>query len=257
MALLFDAVTEQVAVPTLRMGDVNTIGALVYPTDETDANHHFAFQKSDVGGRRWMLGSDAGNGGGNAMRCRFNYDGDDLNYFTTDDPLIIDQWQFVFFVSDAALGATDRAKFYWGDLDTAVTRDTNVTDSEPTGSPESTSEDLLFCLTDFGPADPFIGRVACVWAWPGVALTLGQLQAIQHKTVPTVAGCEYFSHWHAGQAADWSGQGNNGTITGATQVDHVPLGPQFGNDEDDDAFPLLFPPALMMRNYRKTPIFRK
>ena len=99
-----------------------------------------------------------------------------------------------------------------------------------------------------------------VSAWPGVALTLAQIVAHQWSTVPKVAGNEVFSHFRAGEAANWSGAAAavNGTITGATGSDHVPLPSPLivkRRHRYEEAAAVEFPPFLL-RN-RKMPVYQK
>jgi len=63
-------------------------------------------------------------------------------------------------------------------------------------------------------------------------LTLGEIQSWQFRP-RVVSGTKLFCHLGydgVGDQADWSGTVGTGTNTGATQADHVPLGPTFGLD---------------------------
>lgn len=75
----------------------------------------------------------------------------------------------------------------------------------------------------------FTGRIAWVGVW-NRELALGEVQAQQFAPHVT-SGCVGFFHLGfngTGTQADWSGNGNNGTVTGATVAAHVPLRPPFG-----------------------------
>ena len=73
------------------------------------------------------------------------------------------------------------------------------------------------------------GLIAVVGIWNRV-LSLNELIAQQYRPRMT-DGCVLLMHvgYHGtGTQVDYSGNGNHGTVTGATLADHVPLGPPFG-----------------------------
>jgi hypothetical protein len=77
----------------------------------------------------------------------------------------------------------------------------------------------------------FDGNIATVLIFSH-QLSLGEIRAQQFHP-HLVSGCVGF--WHLGYAGtgtqpDWSGNGNHGTVTGATVGVHVPLDPPFGGD---------------------------
>lgn len=66
-------------------------------------------------------------------------------------------------------------------------------------------------------------------------LTLAEIQHLQFHPYP-IPGTVLYTHLGltgTGTQPDWSGNGNTGTVTGATVSEHVPLGPFFGWDSDE------------------------
>lgn len=76
----------------------------------------------------------------------------------------------------------------------------------------------------------FDGVIAWI-AWWNRLLTYGEMVDQQFRPHVT-SGCVLFTHYGlngaTGTQADWSGNGNNGTLTGTTAAQHVPLRPPFG-----------------------------
>lgn len=109
---------------------------------------------------------------------------------------------------------------------------TNATENEPTIA--NMDRLVIGRLEDLSPGQPFDGRIAEVVVW-NVALTDAEVAIIarpgfpQHRYRPG----NIIGYWPLGMGSpepDWSGQGNNLTVTGATIADHVPIAPPFGFD---------------------------
>ena len=145
-------------------------------------------------------------------------------------------WNFIAFTWD--LAGTPAA--YWGNLSTLVTDKSFGTNNGSGAKEDDSGDDFLVgngaSISTAAPYD---------FAWVGVwnrQLTLGEIVR-QHFLRPhKTNGNVLFTHYGfngVGTQADWSGNGNNGTVTGATVAAHVPLGPPFGLD----AFSMLVPTA--------------
>ncbi len=227
MALFFNASTERVTYTAPLMGDPSTLIAWCKPNTVTAAFRQLAGQLSESSTQwRWASSDNAGSG---VMRMALPGTSAQLSYRSNTGFVVVDVWNYLVWVIDTAQADDEKAQLYRGDLNTAATEVTYALTDEPSAL-RATNDDLLIGGDGDGDGFGFEGEIAMVSVWPGTALTLEQVVAHQWATVPKVAGCEVFSHYNAGDATDRSGQGNNGTITGATQADHVPLPPQFGMD---------------------------
>ena len=66
-------------------------------------------------------------------------------------------------------------------------------------------------------------------------MPLAQMQALQFNLHPTTNTLllSHYGYNGTGTQPDWSGNGHNGTVTGATVADHVPMPPAFPYGDDD------------------------
>ena len=224
MSLLFDNSAEQVAHSAPQLTDPFTVVSWVRPTN-VDANlRHLGGQEQSSGRIRFLTSDSSGAG---RLRLTVNNSGLLLDYVSVDSVLSVNAWQFIGYVCDIA--SAQDGKIYHGDLSTLVTEVSYAVETDAGGTFNATSGDMIFGR-DSNASLPFLGDIAIVMVWPGTALTLGQIQAQQFRPHIT-PGCEIFSHYGyngVGAQPDWSGNGNSGTVTGATVSDHVPLGPPFG-----------------------------
>lgn len=122
---------------------------------------------------------------------------------------------------------------YSGDLSNAMQEATSYVTQVP-GS--GTHDDSGSGWTWFGAAGGGNcpgGKFALAMVWSGRQLSLGELidqQFHPHKTSGLVVYLQ-FGYNGTSTQPDWSGNGNSGTVTGATLTpDHVPLMPPFGFD---------------------------
>jgi hypothetical protein len=138
-------------------------------------------------------------------------------------------WQFYAAVADST-GANGDQKLFRGTLTSApVEPGSYTTQTVGSGTVESNENGPQFVGNrrqfDFN----FEGDIAWVGIW-NVALTDGQIKAQWMRPHPT-SGCVLFTHYGfngTGAQPDHSGTGNNGTVTGATVIPHVPLAPPWG-----------------------------
>ena len=138
------------------------------------------------------------------------------------------KWMFVAAVVDVGTSA----RMLVGDLTTAPAEPSSYDAVEVGDGAISTDAGEPFTVghsIDFGTASAgFAGDVAFVHVVEA-ALTNGQI--IQQWMRPhPIANSRIFSHYYGtGTQADWSGQGNNGTLSGSpTAVDHAPIMTGFG-----------------------------
>jgi len=126
------------------------------------------------------------------------------------------QWYFLVAVFRSA---TDRELFIDGSSDvtsaTSVTYNSNV-DAVSVGQ-----------LTDSTPTDSMDAKMADAAIWP-VALTNDEVNAYSNGVNPSRIRPNARINWpiygNSSTEADVSGNGFNGTVTGATKTDHAPVG---------------------------------
>lgn len=191
------------------------------------------YATSDAGGQNHMGKSTAA--GRHSLERKFG-DVDDYNLIvdraTTDASAAttgvdrpLNAWKFI----GAAYGAGGAGpRIYHGNLTTVAVEASYSAQTDGSGA-VSNGSGLAFIGGNNNPfTAAFIGRIGLVMVWDR-ALTLGEIKAQQfnpHKT----SGCILFTQYGfngTSTQADWSGGANNGTVTGATQSSHVPLGLPF------------------------------
>lgn len=230
MALLFDASSEDVdhgAGPQIDGNSPFTVGIWLNPSTVSASNRQ-------VGGNTCSLSTNArlmtsASSGTGVMRILVPVAGGSTLREATSvtSTISASAWQFVVFKHDS--GDTPMCRMYHGDLTTVVTEVSYSSNDNNSGTPRAADGNLIIGA-DPGNGIPFEGDIACVMVWPTTALTLAQIRQIQFLFYPQFSGCELFSHygWNGTSGCvDWSGNGNNGTITGATVSDHVPILPAF------------------------------
>lgn len=145
-------------------------------------------------------------------------------YISNSNALSTNKWWFIAVTYDAAAAAGEVVNIYVGDLATLATESTYGTTTNGSGA---TTSDALGNLR--------IGNsTSGVQAWQGAiglsghfdrVMTLAEIQS--HQFQPRVAsGCVGF--WNLGDNGtgtqpDYSGNGNAGTVTGASQSNNPPL----------------------------------
>jgi len=149
-------------------------------------------------------------------------------YVSNDNPLALNTWCMI--AATYSQGSTPRSRIYRGTLTAEAVESTYVTTTTGTGnkSSETGSGSNLTWGNRFtaGPAyaQAFQGRIA-VGAYFSRVLTLGEIQSWQFRP-RMMTGCVAFYHLGfagTGTQPDWSGNGNAGTVTGATVSDHAPV----------------------------------
>ena len=108
-------------------------------------------------------------------------------------------------------------------------------DSQITGSGAFTDDSgsNLIIGNNTGFTQATEGDIAFVQVWDR-QLSLAECRANQFRMTPDVdtVAFSHLGYNGTGTQPDWSGNGNSGTVTGAAQSDHVPLGSQFGFDHN-------------------------
>lgn len=157
-------------------------------------------------------------------------------------------WAFTW----SASGVDADQKGYFGDESTLVSEISYSAQQVGTGTYNSDASKTLSVGTNPTSNDSIDGD----WAWVGIwnaQLTLTDLllqwknlQAPIVKRSNNVLFCHYGIHGSGGVGSqlDWSGNANNGTITGATKADHAPL-PIF------TSYPTSFYKARLGKGYQR------
>lgn len=139
-----------------------------------------------------------------------------------------DKWYFVGITLEGDAGVDNKVEFYVGDLTTQISSfpTSGVQDNPVTTRTDNTVP--LLVGNDNGLVSTWEGDIAFFAYWDDVVLTEDDyiLQQYHLHSPIKPADNSVFSHYGlqgTGNQPDWSGNGNHGTVTGATQAAHVPL----------------------------------
>jgi hypothetical protein len=153
-------------------------------------------------------------------------------YITNDTPLSATTWQFVSCTHNSGASAGQRIHIYTGTLSALATERTygTATDGSSTTPPEAAGNFVLG-NESVGASLSLRGRIAVAGYVSGV-LTLAQIQSLQFmpRRIVNTIGFWQLGFNGTGTQADLSGNGHNGTVSGAVVADHVPLAPPFAFD---------------------------
>jgi hypothetical protein len=142
----------------------------------------------------------------------------------TGTPVTQDAWTCIATTFDSA-GADGDQHIYIGDLDDPLTEPGAYTVRQAgSGTPTSDAEDAFHIGNEMQVSPlrfSFPGRIALLAYWNRV-LTLQELREQQYRPHPT-SGCVLFaSMTTTPTVVDESGNGNDGTVSGATLTDGIP-----------------------------------
>lgn len=140
--------------------------------------------------------------------------------------IVVNAWSFVAVTYDSA-GANGNQQLWGGNLTTPVAEAT-VYNAQTVGSGTITDQTSGSFMIGGRPSISvaMIGRIGAVHV-VNTRLSLGQLKAQQYAPHP-ISGSVLFTRlgFHGTSTqADWSGGGNNCTVTGATQSADAPIAP--------------------------------
>lgn len=156
----------------------------------------------------------------------------DTNYITNDTPLAIDEWNRVALTFDQALTSPNKVHILVGDLRTPAAESTYGTATDGSGAYSSdAAADLIIGNTTVA-TDALIGDIA-IAALFGSILSLSAINSwFENPRLQVNTSGPALGMWAlgldpdgVGSQPDLSGNGNPGTVTGATVIDHVPLAP--------------------------------
>ncbi len=152
-------------------------------------------------------------------------------YITNTTPLSsTGTWYCLAVTFDSGAAAGQVVNIYTGTLTSPLTEATYGTATDGSGGVSSDASSNFFWGNRSNFDLPFQGDIAIGMIF-NRALSLGELKSLQWRP-RMISGCVDFQilgYNGTGSQPDWSGNGNAGTVTGATQsATHVPLPPPFG-----------------------------
>lgn len=207
------------------LDDLNPFTAIMWVRLTAFTNARSFYAKHSAGNRLIMDGT-----GGN---IRFDRARNIISavYITDDTPLSLNTWHLVAVTYNRAGGAGEVINIYVGSLTAEAVESSYGTSTDGAGAETSDAANNLFVgnISAFNRAPA--GRIAC-FTYVDALLTLSQIRSWQFRPRKLVNAVIYSQYGFngIGTQPDWSGNGNNGTVTTATVADHVPLGPSFGLD---------------------------
>ncbi len=221
MSLLFtDGGSERVLHPNTGTDPTSaTLYFWVYPTAATASRSLFRKISVALAGG-WSLATAASNG----LRTTVAYATANADA-RSPSALVANTWQFVATTFDG----TNAPKIFVGSLSAIVAELTYNISTAPSGARVTESGAQIVVGNIESPASTFAagfpGRIALMNWMPGVALTEGELRSHQFNPRPHANSKIFAQYGFNGVSTqpDWSGNGNSGSVTGATQVDHVPI----------------------------------
>lgn len=195
-----------------------------YPTSLAAAVRFLASKHANIAGfqREWTIRPTTGQVN-SSYRGTTNAQARSAN--SAGNVLTANKWWFLAFTLSSSLVP----RVYLGDLGAATYEVSYAIQTTGVALVDDSSYDFrIGNAQDAAHAAP--GRIARVAYFPAAELSLGQIQAVQCRGRLGVAAAGWWELGYAGTGTqpDWSGNGNAGTVTGATVADHVPLGSLFG-----------------------------
>ena len=229
MALLFNADTENVSIAAGATIDniANiTLVSVFRPTALDGTLHHFIHKGNELYIREGLT---------SAGRVQFFrvYATQSMSAVTTASALTVNEWHIAFGVDN---GATNVPNLYIAQLGAALVQPSLSTQNDGQGALSDDSGTNLFWGHNSNTTNrSFVGDIA-VSMFIAESLTLAQCKMVYgHITHGMAFDTRVYNILgYSGGAGvtqpDYSGNGNTGTVTGATVSDHAPLGPPFGFD---------------------------
>ncbi len=211
-----------------------TYAAWAYPTTVTAGNIGVLFQKGLAAAGVWLLlAFDSNNGEMESITVRSTTN---CHARSSTNWLTVNTWQFLACTIDTASSTNTDEQLWRGTLTAPPAEPPSYGIQESGSGTTSDNSASNFTVgnrtTNHGREWP--GPIAWVGVW-NRRLTEGELLA-QWMRPHVTSGCVLFSHLgynKLGTQADWSGNGNNGTVVGPAVADHVPLGSPFGFTEGE------------------------
>jgi hypothetical protein len=218
MALLFDAVTEEVDHGSAADIDSMTVGTVL-----------FVFNPTAIGGNQHLFRKDGTNFSRlfivttGAIEFAKSRSGGTLVATSSSTPATAGVWQSAIATWDTA-GANGDQHLYHGLFSGVIAELPYSQQVVSSGTHDDSSGNWVVGHRDNDTA-AFGGRIALMMVW-NRQLSLGEIRD-QQRNPHVTSGCILMCHYGfngTGAQPDWSGKGHTGTVTGATVADHAPFG---------------------------------
>ena len=222
MALDFDAATEKIVVTSGSSAlDSMTVGTrFVWAyCHSLSSDTHFMDKRG--AGSSWKAFFVGGN---NRLRVVHRRGTSNLVLTSATNYLVINQWLFLAYTWDES-GSTEGQRLFQGTLRKPVVehpQDAYVSQTAGSGSTQDDSSGDLHIGSISVDGYQMDGLIAYAGIWDR-CLTEKELQAQQYNPHPTSGCLGLWEFLHPTTIADFSGNGNTATVTGATLAAHVPL----------------------------------
>jgi len=223
MSLLFNAITQQIDFSNLNLSQNQfTVLTWVNPSNVDATYKQLCGEVRAVGKLRMMTSNNTAAG-----QMLFQVPQDvtgTINCTAATNTMTANAWQYIAFRFDNA-DVTQKCRIYRGTL-TSVAAEVSYASFSNTGTPAASNSGSFLFGKDDTTSFPYTGRGANIVVYNNKALTLKEIIAHQFDITPKTTGSVLYSELGWSDTAtqvDWSGNKNNGTITGATVDDHVPL----------------------------------
>jgi len=220
MSLLFNAITEQVDFGDLSISQ-NQFTALVWVNpSNVDATFRQICGEDRAGTETLRMMTSTSTAAGQ-LRFQAKFD---LKTISNSGVMVANVWQYLAFRFDNS-DATQKCRIYRGTLTSAAV-EVGYSTVDETGSPPLGASNPFIVGRGSAGSFPFDGKAGNIVVYNNKALTLNEIIAHQFSMMPKTTGAVLYSElgWSGvTNQVDWSGNKNNGTITGATVDDHVPL----------------------------------
>lgn len=154
----------------------------------------------------------------------------DTSYITNDTPLTLDEWNRVAVTFDQALTNPNKVHILVGDLRNAAVESSYGTANDGSGAYSSDAAADLILGNTSALTDALIGDIAVAALFGSILSVAACNSWFENPRIQVNASGPALGMWHlgldpagVGSQPDLTGNGNPGTVTGATQIDHVPL----------------------------------
>jgi len=229
MSFLHNAITEQIDFGNLSLA-TNQFTVLHWlEPDNVDATYRQISGEVRAAGKIRMMTSNNTAAGQMLFQVPQDVTGT-INCTAATNTMTANVWQFIVFRFDNSDG-TQKCRIYRGTL-TSIAAEVSYASSSDTGTPAASNSSSFLVGKDDTTSFPYTGKSASTVVYNNKALTLNEIIQHQFSMMPKTTGSVLWAeHGWSGTTTqvDYSGQGNNGTITGLTVSDHVPLSNPFGS----------------------------
>lgn len=223
-SMLFDADSERInigsgsSLDNHPLNGAATILVWVRRTSDGANKSIFTMDGTTFGTRGGVLLTGDNSSGEGTLTSVIWTDADPIIYTSNAGVLPLNEWTYVAMVFNASSGAGELVQLYAGDRDTIATEITYSSTDDGTGTRlADAANDKWIGNVERASTSEFGGQIGQISYWSR-ALSLAEVQDNQFNQVCR-SGCVYLSNPGfdgTGTQKDLSGNGNSGTVTGAT-----------------------------------------